>query len=222
MYITHCTHWAEIVQLGQGNRWQKLGLVWRNRKKISQIIKDYFYLPFFLLIILCWQFSKSAGRRGKSAGKGAIARKTKARWPYCLLSKSSLVSLSSFLFQSYITSGLHYWFNTLPAMLLKQYLSCSPFLSIPCYPVILHSCSCVLHIKATTPRHNVVESAFCYDFYELQMFSGLSTVCIQYTPWCYCPKQASSVPNAASPDWLRAESIELIRGPPELVQHFRL
>jgi hypothetical protein len=27
-------------------------LVWRNRKKISQIIKDYFYLPFFLLIIL--------------------------------------------------------------------------------------------------------------------------------------------------------------------------
>ncbi len=28
------------------------GLVWRNRKKISQIIKDYFHLPFFLLIIL--------------------------------------------------------------------------------------------------------------------------------------------------------------------------
>ncbi len=31
---------------------QKLGLVWRIRKKISQIFKDYFYLPFFLLIIL--------------------------------------------------------------------------------------------------------------------------------------------------------------------------
>jgi hypothetical protein len=31
---------------------QKLGLVWRNRMKNSQIIKDYFYLPFFLLIIL--------------------------------------------------------------------------------------------------------------------------------------------------------------------------
>ncbi len=29
------------------------GLVGRNRKKISQIIKDYFHLPFFLLIILC-------------------------------------------------------------------------------------------------------------------------------------------------------------------------
>jgi hypothetical protein len=38
---------------GQANRWQKLGLVWRIRKKISQIIKDYFHLPFFLLIILC-------------------------------------------------------------------------------------------------------------------------------------------------------------------------
>jgi hypothetical protein len=36
----------------QANRRQKLGLVWRIRKKISQIIKDYFYLPFFLLIIL--------------------------------------------------------------------------------------------------------------------------------------------------------------------------
>ncbi len=31
---------------------QKLGLFWRIWKKISQIIKDYFYLPFFLLIIL--------------------------------------------------------------------------------------------------------------------------------------------------------------------------
>jgi hypothetical protein len=31
----------------------KIGLVWRNRKKISQIINAYLYLPFFLLIILC-------------------------------------------------------------------------------------------------------------------------------------------------------------------------
>jgi hypothetical protein len=36
----------------QANIRQKLGLVWINRKKTSQIIKDYFYLPFFLLIIL--------------------------------------------------------------------------------------------------------------------------------------------------------------------------
>jgi hypothetical protein len=36
----------------QANRRKNWGLVWRNRKKISQIIKDYFHLPFFLLIIL--------------------------------------------------------------------------------------------------------------------------------------------------------------------------
>jgi hypothetical protein len=44
---------AEKSSWDQANIRQKLGLVWRNRKKISQIIKDYFYLPFFLLIILC-------------------------------------------------------------------------------------------------------------------------------------------------------------------------
>ncbi len=36
---------------------QKLGLAWRDRKKISQIIKDYFYIPFFLLIILWFKQS---------------------------------------------------------------------------------------------------------------------------------------------------------------------
>ncbi len=40
---------AEKSSWGQANIRQKHGLVWRNRKKISQIIKDYFY---FLLIIL--------------------------------------------------------------------------------------------------------------------------------------------------------------------------
>jgi hypothetical protein len=35
------------------NRRQKFGLVWINRKKISQmLINAYLYLPFFLLIIL--------------------------------------------------------------------------------------------------------------------------------------------------------------------------
>jgi hypothetical protein len=43
---------ARKVELGPGKLTQKHGLVWRNRNKISQIIKDYFYLPFFLLIIL--------------------------------------------------------------------------------------------------------------------------------------------------------------------------
>ncbi len=45
--------WQEKLSWDQANRRQKLGLVWRIRKKISQIIKDYFCLPFFLLIILC-------------------------------------------------------------------------------------------------------------------------------------------------------------------------
>jgi hypothetical protein len=44
---------AEKSRWDQANRRLKPGLVWRNRKKISQIFKDYFYLPFFLLIILC-------------------------------------------------------------------------------------------------------------------------------------------------------------------------
>jgi hypothetical protein len=43
---------AEKSSWDQANKRQKLGLVWRNRKKISQIFKDYFYVPFFLLIIL--------------------------------------------------------------------------------------------------------------------------------------------------------------------------
>jgi hypothetical protein len=46
------TGMAEKSSWNQANIRQKLGLVWRNRKKISQITKDYFYLPFFLLIIL--------------------------------------------------------------------------------------------------------------------------------------------------------------------------
>jgi hypothetical protein len=46
------TGMAEKSRWDQANRRQKPGLVWRNRKKISQIIEDYFYSPFFLLIIL--------------------------------------------------------------------------------------------------------------------------------------------------------------------------
>jgi hypothetical protein len=43
---------AEKSSGDQANIRQKLCLVWRNKKKISQIIKYYFYLPFFLFIIL--------------------------------------------------------------------------------------------------------------------------------------------------------------------------
>jgi hypothetical protein len=32
--------------MDQANRGEKRGLVWRNRKKISQIINDYLYLPY--------------------------------------------------------------------------------------------------------------------------------------------------------------------------------
>jgi hypothetical protein len=35
-----------------GKQTAKTWFGWIIRKKISQIIKDYFYLPFFLLIIL--------------------------------------------------------------------------------------------------------------------------------------------------------------------------
>jgi hypothetical protein len=64
MYIVPSIHIWERVQDEKKQERQKCpagtrqtdgknwGLVWRNRKKISQIIKDYFHLPFFLLIIL--------------------------------------------------------------------------------------------------------------------------------------------------------------------------
>jgi hypothetical protein len=42
---------AEKSTWDQANRWQKLGLAWRKRKKISQIINNYLFLSFFLLII---------------------------------------------------------------------------------------------------------------------------------------------------------------------------
>jgi hypothetical protein len=42
----------------QANKGEKFGLVWRNRKKISQTINDYLYLLFFLLIILWLELSE--------------------------------------------------------------------------------------------------------------------------------------------------------------------
>jgi hypothetical protein len=50
---------GEKSSLGPGKQTQKLGLVWRNMNKISQIINAYLYLPFFLLIILCIQAIKT-------------------------------------------------------------------------------------------------------------------------------------------------------------------
>jgi hypothetical protein len=52
--------WQKSPALDKVNRWQKFGLVWRNRKKTSQIINAYLYLHFFLLIILwIWGFKTS-------------------------------------------------------------------------------------------------------------------------------------------------------------------
>ncbi len=57
------------VQQGpEANRRQKLGLVWGNRKKMSHIIKDYFYIPFFLLVIL-WFRGRGGGRCGVRLSK---------------------------------------------------------------------------------------------------------------------------------------------------------
>jgi hypothetical protein len=67
---------------------QKLGLVWRNRKKISQIIKEYFYLPFFLLIILWlgdkWRkytvhYPRWSGPEGESGERSPIGSCPSAR-----------------------------------------------------------------------------------------------------------------------------------------------
>jgi hypothetical protein len=52
--------WQKVQPWDQANRLQKLGLVRRNWKKISQIINmPTFFLPFFLLIIL-WCTQKSS------------------------------------------------------------------------------------------------------------------------------------------------------------------
>jgi hypothetical protein len=55
---------AEKSSWDQANIGLKLGLVWRNRRKINQTIKDYFYLAFFLLIILCFQQTEDVSMAG--------------------------------------------------------------------------------------------------------------------------------------------------------------
>jgi hypothetical protein len=43
--------WQKSPALGPGRQTDGKNLVWRNRKKISQIINVYLYLPFFILIM---------------------------------------------------------------------------------------------------------------------------------------------------------------------------
>jgi hypothetical protein len=61
---------AEMSSWDQGNRGEKLGLVWRNTKKIRQIFNDHLYLPFFLLIIL-WEGETEGMNERWQGGRGA-------------------------------------------------------------------------------------------------------------------------------------------------------
>ena len=54
---------AEKASWDQAKRRQKLGLVWRNRKKINQIINDYIYLSFFFLIFFMMRTKGKEAKR---------------------------------------------------------------------------------------------------------------------------------------------------------------
>ena len=78
------TEVAENSSWDQANRGEKLGLVWRNRKKISQIIKDYFYLPFFLLIILWFHVTSCKLENqfaAQSASTSTLPGSSSLEWP---------------------------------------------------------------------------------------------------------------------------------------------
>jgi len=85
------TGMAEKSSWDQANIWQNLGLVWRNRKKISQIIKDYFYLPFFLLIIF-WREQKQEIKINHGETFGGQGDNRSWRWDTLQPQHSSQVS----------------------------------------------------------------------------------------------------------------------------------
>ncbi len=112
---TLCTHWVGMTLWSAvqyypmypppwlKQEWQKSpagtrqtdgSLVWRNRKNISQVIKDYFCLPFFLLIILCSYYSSYSFSNSSSSAPAA----TPAPIPHLLLLYSS--SSSCFILHS--------------------------------------------------------------------------------------------------------------------------
>ena len=62
---------AEKSSLGTANKRKKLGFVWRNIKKISQITNAYLYLPFFFLIIL-WPVSSFFNRQATYRGRALV------------------------------------------------------------------------------------------------------------------------------------------------------
>jgi hypothetical protein len=69
-----------------GKQRPKTWLGLENRKKISQIINDYFYLPFFLLIIfMVSPIQVTVGRGWGGGGHGAeytTARKLSVCWNF--------------------------------------------------------------------------------------------------------------------------------------------
>jgi hypothetical protein len=78
---------TEVAESPAGTRQTeggKLGLVWRNRKKISQIINDYLCLPFFLLIIL-WIL-------GWNEQKYIMARRASENIPWSPIHNSSILN----------------------------------------------------------------------------------------------------------------------------------
>jgi hypothetical protein len=98
MYIVQSIHIWERVQDEKKQEQQKCpaetrqrdgknwGLVWRNRKKISQIIKDYFHLPFFLLIILWGRYNNLIPARFL-APIDSLKIPAEMRKVYCIIGK---------------------------------------------------------------------------------------------------------------------------------------
>ena len=118
MYIVQSIHLRERVQDEKKQERQKCpagtrqtdcknwGLVWRNRKKISQIIKDYFHLPFFLLIILwslltyaCWPSVLSEKMKNQNSRNTATEDRRRAvSWKACFSKKKLFCQAMSLLF----------------------------------------------------------------------------------------------------------------------------
>ncbi len=64
---------SEMSSWDQAYRGGKLGLVWRNRKKISQIIKGYLYLPFFLCYVMAQLPCPLSSRHTATSATGPVA-----------------------------------------------------------------------------------------------------------------------------------------------------
>jgi hypothetical protein len=154
------------------------------------------------------------------AGLGAILNPSCPKWffLFCLVSRSYMTSGSCYWCKN-IPYCLFYLFllfsnpdmaghnvqYTLPGMLFKQSLSFVPFLSIPCYAVILHNCSCLAHNKATVAQCCRECPLLCS--YELQCSLGqrlpVHSVHPVHSLMLLTMEQVLILLNAASTGWLR-------------------